>query len=108
MLKERLPQKLQEAMDLQNRPDPTQFWGSTEMYILFGAILFIALIFFFWAAYIRKPPKAPSRSLTTSPIPSRNSRRRQKKNRRRRWKNRNPTLAQTGGLPPTKDRSDPD
>ena len=107
MLKKYSP-KLQEIAE-QSRNEPSQFWGSQEMYIFCGVIFAIAALFFIWAKYIRKP-KRRSRSLTTK-MPSqisRSPRDRGEKRRRYRRSRRNPTLAETGGLPPTKDVSDSD
>lgn len=81
-------------------------WGSTEILCVLGAALLIMALLFIWAAYFRKSKrKRTSRSLAPDHLPKSilgNARERKRK-RRRRWKNRNPTLSQTGGLPPTKD-----
>ena len=88
---------------------PNHFLGSQEMYIVFGIIVLLVGLLFFWAAYIRKPNRRihSSRSRNSAianktPEPSRDH---QKKKRHRRWKNRNPTLSQIGGLPPPKPES---
>jgi hypothetical protein len=73
------------------------------MFVLIGAILFLAVLFFIWAKYIRKSRRQSSRVLSTSknskPISGTAPNQRR---RRRRWEKRNPTLAETGGLPPVK------
>ncbi len=49
---------------------------NSGVFIILGVICLLVILLFVWAAYFRK--------------------------RKRRWKNRNPTLSQTGGLPATK------
>lgn len=106
MLKDRLSPKVQRLLDLRTQNDPTAFWGSREMFILFGAILFITAVFFLWAKYIRKPKSQSLRVLSSSKVPNRILRdKRDRQTKSRRWKKRNPTLAETGGLPPTKNGS---
>ena len=69
-------------------------------------LLLIMALLFIWAAYFRKSKRrSTSRSLGTDhlPKPILGTLRPRKRKRRRSWKNRNPTLSQTGGLPPAKD-----
>lgn len=101
MLKEKLPPSVQHLLELHNPNDPTAFWGSREMYILFGTIFFIAALFFIWARYFRMPRSHASDVLSSSKRIHRDSRDRRDK-KQKRWKKRNPTLAETGGLPPPK------
>ena len=96
---------VQKLMDVKSEHDPTMFLGSPEMYIIFGIILLLAVLLFIWAAYLRKPKRKRVSRSSSPELPSqilRAPRERQRK-RRRRWKNRNPTLSQTGGLPSPKD-----
>ncbi len=74
-----------------------------DLLIILGIALVLVALFFIWAVYIRKRKRRVSRSLSRElphPIPRPPRERRRK--RRRRWKNRNPTLEQTGGLPAEK------
>ena len=103
-MKKYLDPKIQQLMDMGRAPGD---WSSMEVIAVLGTALVIMALLFFWAAYIRKSKrKSSSRSLGSDHLPKpilKSSERRRK--RRRRWKNRNPTLSQTGGLPPTKDGS---
>ncbi len=71
-----------------------------------GGVLFIIIILVSWAVFIRKPRREPDRvypsSKKTSPEEEGNTKRQRKKRRepRRSHRNRNATLADTGGLPP--------
>jgi hypothetical protein len=73
-------------------------------YILFGgAILLVAVVLFLWAAAIRKPPrqrryKYHRNNPDPAPLPLKSSKR-----KRRSEPPRNPTLAETRGLPPVRD-----
>jgi hypothetical protein len=60
-----------------------------DFFIVFGAIGLVVLIIFFWALFIRKSGK-----------------RKRKKHRRHRHQL-NPTLAETGGLPPAHEEEKP-
>lgn len=86
-----------------------------ELLLLLGAVSIVTLCIFIWAVYFRKRPRQhshrhhhhrpESRSETSvssasadNPDPER--RYRKKRRRRREHRPRNPTLAETGGLPP--------
>jgi len=88
---------------------PNHFLGSQEMYIVFGIIVLLVGLLFFWAAYIRKPNRRTHTSRSRNPAAANKtpepSREHRKRKRHRRWKNRNPTLSQIGGLPPAKPES---
>ena len=58
----------------------------------------------FWAVFLRRSPRTP-RDRVLSEDPPRSGRRR-RKHRRRDHRPSNPTLAETGGLPPVKADSD--
>ena len=106
MLKKMVSPRIQRLMELKDQGDPTAFFGSSEMYLVLGAILLLAIVLFVFVYYFRKPKqKLVSHSRSKRSLPDQISRapRERKRKRRRRWKNRNPTLSQTGGLPPTKD-----
>jgi hypothetical protein len=84
-----------------------------EYLILFGAVFAIALILLFWAAYIRKPGRHHSRhhhsrareegaAASRSSAGDDSEKHHHHHRRRRHEYPRNPTLAETGGLPPVK------
>jgi type VI protein secretion system component VasK len=100
-----------------------------ERVIIFGAIGLVTLLLLFWAAFIRKRrrrrhshhhhhhhhhpqdspspaevPEAPS-TADASAAPEKRRRRRRSHHQHR---PRNPTLAETGGLPPIRPESPPD
>jgi hypothetical protein len=75
----------------------------TLLFIAFGVVTLLVLI---WATFIRKPPDDSSRRYS---YPSRDSNKNNagesggksgRRRRRRKRRSRNPTLAETGGLPP--------
>jgi hypothetical protein len=92
----------------------------TELMVLLGAVGAVTLLVLIWAVYIRKPPKShshdyhyPSDNQETmsggDPEENGEKRYRRKRRRRREHRPRNPTLAETGGLPPARSErpSDP-
>jgi hypothetical protein len=93
--------------DLQNRTSPDWFSGSREMFVLILVTFILAAILFIWAFYIHKRRKKSALRLSI-PEPTvhfvRGSRNLGRKGQRR-WKQRNPTLSETGGLPPRKPES---
>ena len=95
-----------EIQQLMEMKQSSSQWSSMEILSVLGVALLIMALLFIWAAYFRKSKRRlTSRSLGTDhlPKPILGGSRERKKKRRRRWKNRNPTLSQTGGLPPEKD-----
>jgi len=88
--------------------------GLRQTMIILGAISLVALGVLLWAIYIRKPRLAKHHGrdsergmlLTNDEVKSRHSSRsflgfgKRRKHRKRRARSRNPTLAETGGLPP--------
>ncbi|HLH57485.1 MAG TPA: hypothetical protein VKY92_28150 [Verrucomicrobiae bacterium] len=86
----------------------------SELLVLLGAVALVTLGLIVWAVYIRKPPRQHShryRYPTGQPTPAdanavsetedgSGKRYRRKRRRRREHRPRNPTLAETGGLPP--------
>jgi len=83
-----------------------------QVMILLGTVGVLTVILVCWAVYFRKRKKESSRSVAPLVLveeeesPTGNLRRKFKK-RRREHKPRNPTLAETGGLPPAKtDKTD--
>ena len=100
--------------------------GKRELIIISGAVLLVVLALLFWAIFIRPPRRQRSPYhggrksergllLTDSEKKSHRTRHRwfgfgkRRKHRRRRERPRNPTLAETGGLPPirTDEPTDP-
>lgn len=75
------------------------------MFWLFAAIFILAVLLVIWAVYIRKPKREyTGKKLITAPTHKSSHRRRRRRSRPSRP--RNPTLAETGGLPPRKPQSD--
>jgi len=101
-LKKYLSPKIQQLLEMEQSPSS---WSTTEILAVLGAAVVVMALLFFWAAYVRKSKRrSTSRSLGSDHLPKpilRSGERKRK--RRRRWKNRNPTLSQTGGLPPNRD-----
>jgi len=89
--------------------------GFRQLAIIFGAIFLVALAILIWAVFIRKPrPSSVSGRglergtlLTNEEMKGHRNRRtffgKRRKHRRRRAPSRNPTLAETGGLPPIRE-----
>ncbi|MEP6662891.1 MAG: hypothetical protein ABJC04_04410 [Verrucomicrobiota bacterium] len=103
MWKDKLSPPIQNILDLHDENNPAAFLGSKEMWQILGAMVILAGLTFLWAAYLRRP-KRRSKSLsggTAQPL-LRDSRDGKKRSRKKRWKRRNPTLSETGGLPPRK------
>lgn len=80
-----------------------------EMSLIFGAVLVLVALLFFWAFFIRRRPQTQRGSLVLERAPKENPERYGSSGRRRRRKRkvdhpdnlpRNPTLAEIGGLPP--------
>jgi hypothetical protein len=91
-------------LELKKQANPQHFWNSTETLLLLLAIIFLVAILFLWAAYIRKPRRKRSVGEDRNPKAVLKISRQQGQGRVRksRLKKRNPTLAETGGLPPRK------
>jgi FtsZ-interacting cell division protein ZipA len=89
-----------------------------ELLIVLGAVAVVTLLLVIWAACLRKKPSRHSHyqyPASTSPRSSENGetedgqkRYRRKRRRRREHRPRNPTLAETGGLPPLRAEQPPD
>ena len=99
-----------------NTPDPaalreslkaTQGNGHPEVMIIIGCAVAVGLILFIWAFFIRKRPKAARGSVvverrrkgSSGDDASRQGKRKRRPDHPERW-GRNPTLGETGGLPP--------
>jgi|APGre2960657505_1045072.scaffolds.fasta_scaffold42660_3 hypothetical protein len=73
-----------------------------------GGVLFIVIILVAWAVFIRKPRREPdrvypsSKKLTAEEQAESGRRRKKRREPRRSHRSRNPTLADTGGLPPAR------
>lgn len=109
-------------------PDPWHWMGLTlkELLAMLGAVALVTLILVIWAVYFRKSPRRQSHHHwhhhshdSTSSAGSQNqndadsdasaeTRHRRKRKRRREHRPRNPTLAETGGLPPIRSERPPD
>ena len=87
---------------------------TSDITLLLGAIGGVVLLVLLWAIFIRGPKKHPEdrdrKPLGANPNPSvtitedgRERVRKKKRVRRRDHRDRNPTLAETGGLPPQRD-----
>lgn len=85
--------------------------GFYDALAIVGSAFFVGLLLVLWAAYIRKPRKRGSESrrepvimpVITKTVEEVDGKRRTKlRERRRDHRPRNPTLAETGGLPPVK------
>lgn len=82
--------------------------GVKESLIVLGAVLFVVGAAIFWVLIIRKQKRRPSRRHqrhSTTPAPAgvieiQKMVRDRNRRRRRKHRPRNPTLAETGGLPP--------
>lgn len=80
----------------------------TEVWYLLIAVGVIVVGFIIWAVFLRRPPEefsgwGPSHSKYQPPAPAgegSETHRRRRRRRRREHRPRNPTLAETGGLPP--------
>jgi len=85
--------------------------------LVFGALTVVTLIIVVWAAFIRKKPREPSShqyhrhrpaaqaeaaAVSQEAVEEPGRERRRRRRRRRDHRPRNPTLAETGGLPPIK------
>jgi uncharacterized membrane protein YbhN (UPF0104 family) len=101
-------------------PSKTPLFGPllTDVILILGAIVLVTVILLYWAAYIRKPKrnsasagsksyaaKASSRTAEVEIIETPSGRRKWRR-RRRDHRPRNPTLAETGGLPPAKSKTE--
>lgn len=92
----------QALLDLKNHATPRQAWGTREVLFVLLAIALVAAILFLWAAYIRKPKRRESSDDEVVATASLKTARHRRRRRSRKFKRRNPTLAETGGLPPRK------
>jgi len=97
-------------IDLPNTKVPGLVAVDMILVLGLGALLFGGLIS--WIVFVRGPKKLPSenRPLAKSSTPAvtitedgRERHRKKKRSRRREHRQRNPTLSQTGGLPPPRD-----
>ena len=96
---------------LQSRPTS----GHSEIVIILSCALALSLVLFIWAFFIRKRPRSARGSLVVerrrkgSPDEAEDASKRRRRKRRPdhpdNW-GRNPTLGETGGLPPTRPDSD--
>lgn len=111
----------QEILPTDVIPGAWRWMGLTlkELLIVLGAVSLVSLLVFLWAIYVRKRPRQHSHrhhhhhhshtepelseGLESSAAESNDEPRyRRKRRRRREHRPRNPTLAETGGLPPVR------
>lgn len=95
---------------------PPRRFADRGTIILLASLLTLALVIVFWAFFVRKRPKGPRGTLTVDGSRHRSSqayglsgRRRRRKRRENHPENlgRNPTLSETGGLPPLRPEEPP-
>jgi hypothetical protein len=97
------------------QPAPRNLLGmrASDMMLIIGVAFVLSLGLLLWAVYIRKPKRESSERVYNSrpyveERPDGTIRKRKKSRRRRRdHRQRNPTLAEVGGLPPLKSDSTP-
>ena len=97
------------------QPAPRNLLGmrATDMLLIIAITLVVGLVLILWAVYIRKPKaERHSRDYKSRPyveeLDDGTIRKRKKRKRQRReHRERNPTLAEVGGLPPLKGDSEP-
>jgi FtsZ-interacting cell division protein ZipA len=109
--------------------DPLAWWRLTnpafrERLIIFGAIGLVTLLVLLWAAFIRskrrrrhshhhrhhhtqRPAEVPAASQNED-VPASPEKRRRRRHSHHGHRPRNPTLAETGGLPPIRSESPPE
>jgi hypothetical protein len=78
--------------------------AARDVVLIVLAVFFIALVSILWAVYLRRESRRDRRSPTIvepSAIPFK---RRHRRRKRKESVSRNPTLAETGGLPPVKEK----
>ena len=105
MLKKYLPSGLADLIDEGSRQQPNR-----ELFYVFISGVVIMTLLALWAVFIRKPKKKSFGRVISSDSPAKIYRdprnRTGRRRKRRRWKHRNPTLSETGGLPPARTSSD--
>ena len=103
------PKELEAIKDAAKPPSPKLF--GTDITVVLAVVLGLAALLFFWAFFIRKRPKQVRGALVLERVDKRardaygSSGRRKRRKRRAdhpdNW-GRNPTLGETGGLPPAR------
>ncbi|HEV2394629.1 MAG TPA: hypothetical protein VG146_19935 [Verrucomicrobiae bacterium] len=110
-------------------PQPWHKTGARDILIILGVLVVLTVLVLIWAAYFRKrdrdhshhhhhhhrhqedsaEPAAASDSPPSEPGEASGRHHRRRRRRRREHRPRNPTLAETGGLPPlrSQNRSEP-
>ena len=91
------------------QPAPRNLLGmrATDVLLIIAATLLVGLILLAWAVYFRKPKAERDRTFNSRPyVEERDDgtvrKRKKRKRQRRDHRQRNPTLAEVGGLPPPK------
>lgn len=89
----------------------------TDVTLILGAALALAAVLFFWAFFLRKRPKHQRGALVLERAPKHSREEHEASGRRKRRKRRpdhpdnwgrNPTLSETGGLPPSRSEEEGD
>jgi hypothetical protein len=77
--------------------------STRDLTVLLGAVAFLVLLFLVWALFLRKRPQPTAgwNFQSQSQVRGEDSSSRRRR-RRRPHRPRNPTLAETGGLPPAR------
>lgn len=88
---------MNDLQELLNNPFRSGGSGRDYLPIIIAVLIIVALLIV-WAIYLRKKPHRSERGVLYSGDPSSGSQ--GGRRRRRRKRHRNPTLAETGGLPP--------
>jgi hypothetical protein len=99
-----IPKLLFIAADLMDEvkpanPEKTIIPGIGDVFLIVAVCAAIGVGVLIWAVFLRGASRRNRESLRTAPASS-SSRRRKRKQR---YTNRNPTLAETGGLPPIRE-----
>jgi hypothetical protein len=102
--------------DVEDMPMPSLFApGSRDGWIIFGALALLILGILIWATFFRKQRRSrkhhahhhSGQETPTAPVQNHRDKSRRKGRRRRTRLPLNPTLAQTGGLPPLRHEPTP-
>ena len=88
---------------------------SAELVVVIGAAILVSLLVILWTIFFRKKPRRHRGTFYNSPSSGSNSSNADsqsssgsRRRRRRKERPRNPTLAETGGLPPLRNSNPPE
>jgi hypothetical protein len=102
-------------LPLEPKGTPGHGFNTSDAFIVAGAAIGVALVLVVWLAFFRKktepehkyPVPSKKHSSSEEPVQTTERRRRRKRRRVREHRPRNPTLDQTGGLPPPRPQDQP-